>query len=313
MEEFVFGPVPSRRLGKSIGVNNIPHKVCSYSCSYCQVGKGEKIQIERQEFYNPDTLVKQVEQKLNMTSHAEYPDYITVVPDGEPTLDINLGKLITKLKTFGLPVAVITNSSLIYLDDVKRDLSNADYISFKVDAVNHSIWKYINKPHRKLDLHEILNSLMDFSKYYRGKYVTETMLVKGDNTADIELAATAQFLQQLKPSIAYLSIPTRPPAFENTFPPCEETLLKAYEIFYWHCLNVEYLTGYEGNAFTSSGNFENDLLGITAVHPMRIDAVKELMAKTKTNDGVLEKLVEENKVKRILYERQTFIVRSFNK
>ena len=154
---------------------------------------------------------------------------------------------------------------------------------------------------------------MNFSKYYRGKYVTETMLVKGDNTADIELAATAQFLQQLKPSIAYLSIPTRPPAFENTFPPCEETLLKAYEIFYWHCLNVEYLTGYEGNAFTSSGNFENDLLGITAVHPMRIDAVKELMAKTKTNDGVLEKLVEENKVKRILYERQTFIVRSFNK
>ncbi len=313
MEELVFGPVPSRRLDKSIGVNNIPHKVCSYTCSYCQLGKEEKIQIERQEFYAPDTLVKQVEQKLNMTSHADYPDYITIVPHGEPTLDINLGKLITKLKTFGLPVAVITNSSLVHLDDVKKDLSNASYISFKVDTVNQITWKHINKPHKKLLLNENLNALLAFKQNYHGILATETMLVKGVNDSDEELKATAQFLQHLKPNIAYLSIPSQPPSFKGTFPTSEETLLKAYEFFYWYCLNVEYLFEYAANEFTPAGNFEENLLSLTATHPMNIDAVKELMAKTKTADWVLEKLVDENKVKRIRYEKQTFIVRSFNK
>lgn len=309
----VFGPVPSRRLGKSIGINNIPHKVCSYSCLYCQVGKGDKIRIERQEFHSPYTIMQQVEQKINSLKHQDLPDYITIVPDGEPTLDINLGKLIAMLKTLGLPIAVITNSSLIHLDDVKNDLLNADYISFKIDTLNFTTWKHINKPHKKLVLNEILNSILEFKRCYTGKLVTETMLVDNINTSTDELIMIAQYLQKLKPDIAYLSIPTRPPAFQGIYPPNEETLINAHEIFYWHCLNVEYLTGYEGNEFSSTGNFESDLLSITAVHPLRMDAVKALMLKTQATEENLEKLIKENKVKRINYERQNFIVRSFIK
>ena len=311
MDELVFGPVPSRRLGKSIGVNNIPHKVCSYSCLYCQVGKRDKIQIERQGFYSPDIIVKQVEQKLNSIKHEDFPNYITVVPDGEPTLDIKLGKLIANLKTFGLPVAVITNSSLVHLDDVTKDLSSADYISFKVDTVNHNTWKHINKPHKKLFLNDNLNALIAFKQDYKGILVTETMLVKEVNDSDEELTATAQFLQQLKPNISYISVPTRPPAFQGTLPANEENLLKAHEIFYWHCLNAEYLTGYEGNAFASSGNFIDDLLSITAVHPMRKDAVKELMNKTNTGIEVLHQLIQNRQIIEAEYERQLFYVRSF--
>ncbi|HDP75176.1 MAG TPA: radical SAM protein [Bacteroidales bacterium] len=312
MDELVFGPVPSRRLGISLGVNNIPHKVCSYSCAYCQVGKSNKIQIDRQVFYSPETLTKLVEQRLKKLKHQDYPSYITIVPNGEPTLDINLGKLIENLKAFGLPVAVITNSSLIHRDDVKKDLLNADYLSFKIDTVNRNTWKQINKPHRELLLGECLNALLSFKKEYHGKLITETMLIKDKNESDGELSATAEFLQQLKPSIAYLSIPTRPPAFKDTSPPNEDILLKAYEIFNWYCLEVKYLSVYEGNEFSSSGDFEKDLLSITAVHPMRIDAVKELMLKTKINEIILQKLVDENKVKRIRYQNQTFIVRTFN-
>lgn len=311
MEDLVFGPVPSRRLGKSIGVNNIPHKVCSYSCAYCQVGKGDKIQVIRQEFYKPEILVRQIEKKLNKLSQQDYPDYITIVPNGEPTLDINLGKLITSIKKLGVPVAVISNSSLLHQEKVREELSLANYVSLKVDTVNAHTWKHINKPHKNLLLKQTLDAILAFTQHYTGRCVTETMLVKDVNTSDSELSATAQFIKLFKPNIAYISIPTRPPAFEGTLPPLEETLLRAYETFSWHCLNAEFLTGYEGNAFASTGNFHNDLLSITAVHPMRIDAVKELMAKTNATEESLKKLIDKNLVKEITYERQLFIVRSF--
>ncbi|MCB8964717.1 MAG: radical SAM protein [Bacteroidales bacterium] len=313
MDELVFGPVPSRRLGRSIGVNNIPHKVCSYSCAYCQVGKGGRIQVERQEFYKPDTLIREVEQKLKLIKPSDYPDYITIVPDGEPTLDINLGTLIAKLKNLGVPVAVITNSSMLYRDDVKKDLALADYVSLKVDTVNPSVWKRINKPHKQLSLDKTLCAIVEFAQAYSGEYVTETMLVKDMNTLESELTAVAQFLQQVRPNIAYLSIPTRPPAYKGTFPPSEEMLLKAHELFSWHCLNVEYLTAYEGNTFAATGRFEDDLLGITAVHPMRLDAVRELMAKTSAAESTLNGLMATNRVKQITYEGQVFVVRSFDK
>ena len=133
----IFGPVPSRRLGKSLGVNNIPYKFCTYACIYCQIGKAIKIQNKRQTFYKTEKLVEEVQSILSyIKSSSEYPDYITIVPDGEPTLDINLGKLIKDLKIFNVPVAVITNASLINNADVYRDLLIADYISVKIDNEN---------------------------------------------------------------------------------------------------------------------------------------------------------------------------------
>src|SRR5690554_3234697 len=105
----VFGPVPSRRLGKSLGVNNIPYKICTYSCIYCQVGKAIKMQINRQEFYKPEELFDEVKELLDsIQDEKDFPDYITIVPDGEPTLDVNLGVLIEKLKLLKIPVAVIS-------------------------------------------------------------------------------------------------------------------------------------------------------------------------------------------------------------
>ncbi len=125
----IFGPVPSRRLGISLGINNIPHKVCSYSCLYCQVGKGDKIEVVRQAFYKPEYLVEKVREALSkIKEEKEFPNYLTIVPDGEPTLDINLGSLINSLKTFDIPIAVITNSTLLSLPEVRDELNKADYV-----------------------------------------------------------------------------------------------------------------------------------------------------------------------------------------
>jgi wyosine [tRNA(Phe)-imidazoG37] synthetase (radical SAM superfamily) len=311
--QIIFGPVPSRRLGRSIGINNIPYKVCSYSCAYCQVGKAVKMQVERQEFYLPDEIIAQVKQKLNSLAAKDFPDYLTIVPDGEPTLDIHLGELITKLKTFNLPVAVITNSSLINLKDVQADLLLADYVSIKVDTMNTDLWKKVNKPHKNLDLDAILAGILQFSETFRGKLVTETMLLKNINDGEDGLELLAQFLYRIGPEVAYIAIPTRPPAFEGIFPANEAAVTLAYEIFTRHNITTELLTGYEGNAFASSGNFTDDILSITAVHPMRKDAVIELMAKANATPEILDKLISDGFIEKLGFNNQEYYLRKFSK
>ncbi|SHJ86942.1 Wyosine [tRNA(Phe)-imidazoG37] synthetase, radical SAM superfamily [Tangfeifania diversioriginum] len=314
MERRVFGPVPSRRLGKSLGVNNIPYKICTYSCIYCQVGKAIKMQINRQEFYKPDDLAGEVKELLNhIQNEKDYPDYITIVPDGEPTLDINLGVLIEKLKMLGVPLAVITNASLIDQPEVQNELLKADFVSFKADSFSPETWKKINIPHKQLDLQRIKEGIRVFRNYFSGKMVTETMLVKGVNDSPEELKNTARVIQGFKPDVAYIAIPTRPPAFKKVEPSDEGTVNTAYHIFKEYIKNVELLTGYEGNAFASAGNFRDDLLSITAVHPMREDAVLELLDKTDGNKNSLEVLLQENLVEKVQYSGHSYYLRKFTR
>ncbi|MGM0666340.1 MAG: radical SAM protein [Bacteroidota bacterium] len=314
MERRIFGPVPSRRLGKSLGVNNIPHKICTYSCLYCQVGKAIKMQVNRQEFYNPVDLAAEVKMILEkIKNENEYPDYITIVPDGEPTLDINLGKLITLLKTTGFPVAVITNGSLINIPEVKEDLMKADYVSLKADTFNSENWRKINKAHKRLNLYEIINGSRLFSDEFSGKLVTETMLVKGINDSGDDLEYTAQVIATYNPDKAYIAIPTRPPAYKETIPADESAVNRAYHIFGQHIRKVELLTGYEGNAFSSTGNFREDILSITAVHPMREDAVRELLSKTNEELTTLNGLIENNLIERVDYNDRIYYLRKFKR
>jgi wyosine [tRNA(Phe)-imidazoG37] synthetase (radical SAM superfamily) len=180
-----FGPVPSRRLGRSLGVNNIPPKVCSYSCAYCQLGRTIKMQVERQTFYEPEDIVKNVREKIARVSEVGEPvDYLTFVPDGEPTLDINLGREIELLKPLGINIAVISNGSLVWRQDVREDLVKADWVSLKVDSTREEIWRRINRPHRTLQLAAILDGMLEFAAVYKGELVTETMLVEGVNDRD---------------------------------------------------------------------------------------------------------------------------------
>ncbi len=314
IERRVFGPIPSRRLGKSLGVNNIPHKICTYQCKYCQIGKAIKMQVTRQEYFKPEDLVNEVKTVLSsIKNHQEYPDYITIVPDGEPTLDINLGELIERLKYLKIPVAVITNASLIHLPDVQNALLKADYVSVKADTFNTETWKRINIPHKSLNLNEIKSGTNSFSNQYTGNLVTETMMVKGINDSFSELENTARYIKTFHPDTAYISIPTRPPAFKDTMPPDEKDINKAYHVFKEHIDKVELLTGYEGNAFSSTGDFKEDILSITAVHPMREEAVLELLHKTDDHNSLLASLIEDKLIEKLYYGGHTYYLRKFRK
>ena len=307
-----FGPVPSRRFGRSLGVNNIPAKICTYSCVYCQLGKAITVKSKRNAFYDPMDILTEVEKKVEETvSRNEKIDYITFVPDGEPTLDINLKKEITLLKQLGIPIAIITNSSLLWREDVREDLFEADIVSIKVDAVTDKLWKSINRPHKNLELEVILDGIREFSKEFKGQIISETMLINGINYVN-QYRKISKFLKSLhKLTVAYIAIPTRPPADKWVNPPMEDIVNQAFQE-YAKILGpkkVEYLIGYEGNAFAFTGNFEDDLLSITSVHPMRKDAVKILLKKSKIDWPVVEKLLREEKIIDIEFKGNTYYMR----
>lgn len=297
-----FGPVPSRRLGNSLGINNIPPKICSYSCIYCQLGRTKKIQVHRQEFYSIDEIIRSVEERLERVKNV---DYLAFVPDGEPTLDMNLGKEIDALKQYGIRIAVITNSSLIWDEKVREELSKAEWVSLKVDAVSKEIWKKINRPHKALNLEKILNGIKEFSK----EFVTETMLINGVNDNKEELKKIADFLSAIEPKKSYISIPIRPPAEKWVRRASEQAINLAYQIFSERGISVEFLLGYEGNEFAFTGNVEKDLLSITSVHPMRKDAVEEFLRKAEADWSVIERLIKENKLIEIEYGGNKFYMR----
>ncbi|HOP03945.1 MAG TPA: radical SAM protein [Tenuifilaceae bacterium] len=305
-----FGPIPSRRLGRSLGINNIPlRKICSYSCIYCQVGPKQKFSIIREPFYEPWVIQKDVENLLSKISEADKPDYLTFVSNGEPTLDIKLGKSIRLLKSFNIPIAVITNASLLSNAAVRDDLMQADWVSVKVDTAEEHIWRKINRPHPRLYFSLVLDSIIKFSKEYMGTLVTETMLADGVNDSSENLQLTADYILRVNPSIAYISVPTRPPALSSVKPSNSEAVNRAYQIFLNRGLNAELILGFEGTDTGYTGNAENDILNICSVHPLREDTIQELLAKDHADFSLVEKLISEEKIKQLVYESNRYYLR----
>jgi wyosine [tRNA(Phe)-imidazoG37] synthetase (radical SAM superfamily) len=303
----LFGPIPSRRLGRSLGINNIPPKVCSYSCVYCQVGLTTHISVEQQEFYSSMIIYTEIRDRLiELKNNNERVDYISFVPDGEPTLDKNLYETIGLLQDFGIKIAVFTNSSLIWKKEVQSALNLADYVSVKIDSIEEKTWKQINHPSISLNLNKILDGILEFKESYRGTLVTETMLIDGMNDNEDELIKIAHFIVKVDPLIAYLTIPTRPTPIKNIHRPERIRTKNAYRIVKSIFNNTELLDEYEGNEFSISTETEESLISIMAVHPMRKEAVERYLKKSNSNWSTVKKLIEEKKIKELEYEGNFF-------
>jgi wyosine [tRNA(Phe)-imidazoG37] synthetase (radical SAM superfamily) len=269
------------------------------------------MQVERSAFYAPQEILEEVKNKVEKVKElGESIDYLTFVPDGDPTIDINLGDEIDLLKSLGIRIAVITNASLVWRADVREALMKADWVSLKIDSVREEVWRRINRPHRGLRLTSILCGIREFGSVYKGELVTETMLVKDVNDSKEHVGEVADFLAQLKTAKAYLAIPTRPPAERWVISPDEKVINQAYQIFSERFEGVEYLIGYEGNAFAFTGNAEEDLLSIAAVHPMREEAVRKLLSYAKADWSIVDKLIAQAKLVKAEYQGKAFYVRS---
>lgn len=312
MTQLAFGPIPSRRLGRSLGINNIPPKTCTYSCVYCQLGRTIHMLAERKSFYNPEDILRDVENKVRkVLSRGEKINYLTFVPDGEPTLDINIGREISLIKRTGIPIAILTNASLLWDSKVKEDLLKADLVSLKIDAVSPNLWRRINRPHGSLRLNVILKGIKEFTEVFDGTIISETMLINNIKY-DCELEKIADFLGKLrKLNKAYIAIPTRPPAEKWVKPAGEDVINRAFQIFSERLGEdrTEYLIGYEGISFTFTGNVEEDLLSIMAVHPMRKDAIMEFLRKANADWQVIENLMERDKLIELEYSGTKYYMR----
>lgn len=310
----VFGPVPSRRLGRSLGINNIPPKICSYACRYCQLGDALTMTTERRAFFEPEAIAAEVERKLaELKEKGERVDYLAFVPDGEPTLDARLGETARRLRAFSIPLAVITNASLLSDETVRRELALFDWVSLKIDGAMEEIWRVIDRPHRLLSFDAIVEGIKRFRAAYGGHLETETMLVAEVNDGDEALLALASLLAEIAPSVCRLSSPTRPPACSDVRCCDEERLAASTAILGERGLDARLLNAYEGNDFVRTGDAREALLAILSVHPMRDDAIRLFLADVEDGDELLRQAIESGDIRVTSWRGGTFYARNLRK
>lgn len=311
----IFGPVPSRRLGRSLGIINVSPKQCSYSCIYCQIGKTKYPHSIRGTYFSPDEVYDAVSNKIE-TIHdvGSEIDYLTFVPTGEPALDENLGETIKLLKKLDIKIAIISNASLLSDDDVKNDFLHADYISLKIDTLRYRTWLKINRPCPILKFSSIIQGIKEFRKAFHGTMATETMLVRDLNDSRKEGESLANFIGDLNPSVAFLALPIRPPAEDWVKSPVTNSLLKMYNIFQSKIGKVEYLIDHEGCDFGyDRKDIRSSILEITRVHPLREEILKQMISKVNGDEDIINELVKKHQLTKSSYRGETFyLAKVFN-
>jgi wyosine [tRNA(Phe)-imidazoG37] synthetase (radical SAM superfamily) len=270
------------------------------------------MQADRTPFYAPDKIAAAVEEQLELARRNDQRiDYLCFVPDGEPTLDANLENSIARVKEFGIPVALITNASLLQDAGLREELLGLDWISLKIDAGTESVWRCIDRPFKTIGFHAMHTGMRAFAERFDGILTTESMLIHSLNSDDGELESMAEAAADLQPDISYLAIPTRPPAESWVRPAEEQRLAAAFRIFSRRIDRVELLIGYEGNAFSYTGDAAHDILSITAVHPMREDALQELLQRDKADRSTVQRLIDEGKLLRTEFQGHAYYLRKF--
>jgi len=227
--QHLYGPVPSRRLGYSLGVDLLPFKTCTLNCLYCQLGRTRKKTIRRNSFFSEKQILEEIREFLKTGTKV---DFITFSGSGEPTLNKSIGRLIRKIKKMtSLPVAVLTNSTLLTRPEVRKDLMAADVVVPSLDGAIEKVFKKINRPHPSLKAEKIIDGLIKFRQQFKGQIWLEVMLVKGVNDSAAHLKKLKQAIEKIHPNKTHLNTVVRPPAEKSARPLSPEEMAKIKEFF----------------------------------------------------------------------------------
>lgn len=295
----IYGPVPSRRLGFSLGVDIIPFKTCSLDCIYCQLGPTSRKTIRRKEYFSSARILSQIKKKI---SSGQRIDYITFSGSGEPTLNTAIGKLIREIKKItSIPVAVLINSTLISQKSVRKALMAADLVVPSLDAATQEAFVQVNRPHSSLNIDKIIKGLQMFRQEFKGSIWLEIMLVKGVNDSPSHLRKLKDAAASINPDIIQLNTVIRPPAEKFARPLILRELEKLKKLFGENC---EIIAEFDKKAqIPASENLERAIFSLIQRRPVTLSDISASLGKHK-NEIIkyLNFLLEEDKIKLVIHK-----------
>ncbi|MHC1685890.1 MAG: radical SAM protein [Clostridiaceae bacterium] len=296
--KYIFGPIPSRRMGLSVGISPIPKKYCNYSCTYCQLGRTNHLINKREEYFKLEDIIDEF--KLYLKEYSDF-DVVTVVGEGEPTLYSRLGELINELKKLtDKPVAVITNSALMYDPSVREDLKKADIVLPSLDSYNEELFRQINRSHKSIKFDDILEGLRVFTKEYQGQLWLEVMIMKDVNDKTEDFEKFKDIIDTLKYDRLYINSPVRPPAEDYVKEPSKDALTEAERI-----LGGSSIEEFASQSFHSEVKDDYDaILSIIGRHPMNQFEVKAFIESrgNENYEDILEKLNNDKNIDVVNYK-----------
>jgi wyosine [tRNA(Phe)-imidazoG37] synthetase (radical SAM superfamily) len=300
----VFGPVPSRRLGRSLGIDLVPYKTCTFDCIYCDLGRTIHKTNSRQSYVPPEEIHYELERTLS--DSEKKPDFVTLSGSGEPTLNNAIGKVIRGVKEItSIPVAVLTNSSLLSLEEVRKELSEADLVVPSLDAITPTLFEYINRPHPSLNIGEIVSGLIQFRKQYRGQIWLEILFCRGVNDVREEVEKLRAVVEKIGPDKIQLNTPVRPPAENFAFPLTPAQLEEIRETFGDKAGTISEFAAPMGEEFNLMKDAE--VLNLIRRRPCTAEDISRALG-LHLNEVVkcLEKLLQERVVHYRMYEHRGY-------
>ena len=306
MYKHIFGPVPSRRLGMSLGVDMVPHKVCTFNCVYCECGETTKLIRERKEYVLYDKVINELEHYIH---HHPPPEYFTFSGAGEPTLNIRIGDVITFIKSYypDIPVAVLTNGSLLSDKQVRKELQQADLILPSLDAANDATFQKIDRPVPGMKISDIIQGLEDFRKEYSGQIRLEVMIIPGYNDDPENLDLLKQAVLKIKPDQVQLNSLDRPGTMDDISAATVEQLEGIVK--FWKLPNVEIIASGANRKKQQSyrADTESAIMETIARRPCTVDDLARILGMHVNEiNKYLDVLEADKKVKAVREKRGVF-------
>jgi wyosine [tRNA(Phe)-imidazoG37] synthetase (radical SAM superfamily) len=296
---YLYGPVPSRRLGRSLGIDLVPHKICTYDCIYCQIGNTTKKILARKEYVPVKKVLEEVRDFPK--GEASSIDHISLSGSGEPTLHSLIRSVIEGIKAItSIPIAVITNGSLLYDEEVRQDLLRADIVLPSLDAVSADVFMRINRPRPGFSVEKVIEGLVEFRKVYKGQIWLEMLFCKGVNDGNEELLRMKKVVDRIQPDLIHLNTVVRPPSEKWAVPLSPEEMEKIRALFGEKASIISEFDRHP--PMVSTRDIKEEILKILKRRPLALsDLSKGMGIPPNELDRYIELLIEEGKIQSRLF------------
>jgi len=291
---YLYGPVPSRRLGRSLGIDLVPHKICTYDCIYCQIGNTTEKTLARKEYIPVKEVLEEVKRFLNEGTSSI--DYLSLSGSGEPTLHSQICSVIEGIKAVtSIPVAVITNGSLLYEEEVRQDLLHADIVLPSLDAVSSEVFMKINRPRPGFSIEKVIEGLVEFRKAFKGQIWLEILFCKGVNDGKEELLRMKKALDRIQPDRIHLNTVVRPPS-EKWAVPLNQKEMEEIRAFFGEKASI--ISEFDRHPpVVSERDIKEEILRILKRRPLSLSDLSQGMGITRNElEAYLNPLIQEGKI-----------------